>query len=138
MNAHRIVWQWCSQNISAPPQNLQAYLQNLAMGVVHAHQGGNMTPLSGDRLQEKTTETAFDPTGENKAEDGLNTKKVKDRIFYRLFEDMLVHVEIFYCWTSFDFTDTEGKSMEHDNGAHYLVCIGEIISAPPSAEEVAE
>jgi hypothetical protein len=129
MNAHKIVWQWCCQSISAPDRETQNYLQTVAMGVILAHQGNNLSPLENSRIEDKTSTRSFSPDDEPSELEGMDFKTVKDLIFDRLFEEMMVHVEIHYCWNSYSLPDITGAVKEHDNGAHYQVCIGEILAS---------
>lgn len=127
MKAHRIVWQWCCQSISVPDKEIQNQLQILVMGVILAHQGGNMSPLENSRIESRTNVHPFSPDNEPSELEGMSFKMIKDLIFDRLFEEMKVHVEIFYCWNSYDLPSTNGTTVEHDNGIHYQVSIGEIV-----------
>lgn len=109
------------------------------MGVIHAHQLGNLKPLS-ERTQEIRLEASFDPVTKPNPRDGITSKMVRDRIFDMIFRELCVHVEIFHCFNSYQIPDDKGGDVEEDTGAHYEVIISELItaSAIQQGEDVAE
>ncbi len=135
MKTKRIEWEW-SSHLSIPSCELQTYMQTLAMGIILAHQSGNMSPVDDNRTEEKIAEYPFNPLGELVDQEDLSRKIVKDCIFYRLFEDKMVHMQISHCWSSFNSTDTEGRAAVTDLGAYYRVSIVEIDRIAYSVIEV--
>lgn len=142
MNALYIEWRWITVSISLPEPSLQDFIQKMAMGVIYAHQDGNVSAVAERRGQEKTTHSDFDPTKEKPKGDAPEFTVVKECIFERPFEEKMICVSISHCWTSLMASPAEGAPPEEtDLAAHYLVEVQEIsgfatsIAAPDKVPE---
>lgn len=136
MKARYIDWNWSSRSISLPKSE-QQQLQTMALEVILAHQNGNVSATVGTRNEEKTTVGIFDPAGRDSTNDPMFTK-IKDCIFSRVFDELMLAMEIHFCWNSLTVNNDGTQPEEHDLCPYYLVTVTEFNAVATDVEVLGE